>query len=116
MQDGKADRLYRGMQDCFRLHPEMYGSELEDDEEMVEEELQARESAPVSGDVPTTTSEPSTQVSPEVASKTTEETTEKLKPTEESHHDSQTTTVEVAQNLGSERGEVLPKVVHETTK
>lgn len=32
------------MQDCFRQHPEMYGSELEDDEDEAEEELRARES------------------------------------------------------------------------
>jgi len=32
----------RGMQDCFREHPEMYGSELEDDEEEVEEELRVQ--------------------------------------------------------------------------
>lgn len=31
------------MQDCFRAHPEIYGAELEDDEEDVEEELMARE-------------------------------------------------------------------------
>jgi intermembrane space import and assembly protein 40 len=30
------------MQDCFREHPEMYGSELEDDEEEVEEELRVQ--------------------------------------------------------------------------
>jgi intermembrane space import and assembly protein 40 len=35
----------RNMQDCFRAHPEMYGSELEDDEDDVEEELQEREHA-----------------------------------------------------------------------
>src|ERR1700712_3521552 len=35
----------RGMQDCFRLHPEMYGSELEDDEDEVEEELRAEAAA-----------------------------------------------------------------------
>ncbi|KAH8809156.1 hypothetical protein F5884DRAFT_901288 [Xylogone sp. PMI_703] len=34
---------FKGMQDCFRLHPEMYGSELEDDEEEVEAALHARE-------------------------------------------------------------------------
>lgn len=33
----------RGMQDCFRLHPEMYGSELEDDEDDVEDEIRAQE-------------------------------------------------------------------------
>lgn len=35
----------RGMQDCFRQHPEMYGSELADDEDDVEEEIQAQEAA-----------------------------------------------------------------------
>jgi intermembrane space import and assembly protein 40 len=33
------------MQDCFRQHPEMYGSELEDDEDELEEELRADEAA-----------------------------------------------------------------------
>lgn len=33
------------MQDCFRAHPEMYGSELEDDEEEVEAEIRAQEDA-----------------------------------------------------------------------
>lgn len=39
----------RGMQDCFRQHPEMYGSELEDDEDELEEELRA-EASPRSSD------------------------------------------------------------------
>lgn len=34
---------FKGMQDCFRQHPEMYASELEDDE--VEEEIRAQEDA-----------------------------------------------------------------------
>ena len=33
----------RHMQDCFRAHPEMYASELEDDE--VEEEIRAQDNA-----------------------------------------------------------------------
>ena len=33
------------MQDCFRAHPEMYGSELEDEEEEVEAEIRAQEDA-----------------------------------------------------------------------
>ncbi|KAM3086237.1 Oxidoreductase [Clarireedia jacksonii] len=36
---------FKGMQDCFREHPEIYASELEDDEEEVEQELRAREMA-----------------------------------------------------------------------
>lgn len=27
-----ADKFDRGMQDCFRQHPDVYGAELEDDE------------------------------------------------------------------------------------
>jgi len=34
---------FKGMQDCFRSHPEIYGAELEDEEAEVEEELRARE-------------------------------------------------------------------------
>lgn len=40
------------MQDCFRLHPEMYGSELEDDEDELEDEIRARESGDATGDEP----------------------------------------------------------------
>ncbi|KAI9733804.1 MAG: Oxidoreductase [Claussenomyces sp. TS43310] len=32
---------FKGMQDCFRQHPEMYGSELEDDEDELEEEIRS---------------------------------------------------------------------------
>lgn len=31
------------MQDCFRQHPEMYGSELEDDEDEVEEAIREQQ-------------------------------------------------------------------------
>ena len=33
------------MQDCFRAHPEIYATELEEEEEEIEEELRAREAA-----------------------------------------------------------------------
>jgi intermembrane space import and assembly protein 40 len=33
------------MQECFRQYPEMYGSELDDDDDEVEEELRAQEAA-----------------------------------------------------------------------
>ena len=46
---GSTDRN-RGMQDCFRQHPEMYGSELEDDEDDVEEELHARDGTQPAGE------------------------------------------------------------------
>jgi intermembrane space import and assembly protein 40 len=40
---------YRGMQDCFRQHPEIYGSELADDEGEVEDELRAEAAAREAG-------------------------------------------------------------------
>jgi len=35
--------VVRAMQTCFRAHPEMYGSELEDDEDELEDEIRAQE-------------------------------------------------------------------------
>lgn len=104
---------FKGMQDCFRQHPEMYGSELEDDEEEVEEELRARESAPESSDAPVrSSSESSTQVPTEIASKPTEVKTEA---SPEPHRDSKSATADTAQKLGDEGGELLPKAVHDAT-
>lgn len=51
---------FRGMQDCFRAHPDMYGSELEDDEAELEAEIQAQEAAKAEarkGDAPAAGSE-----------------------------------------------------------
>ncbi|KFY95698.1 hypothetical protein V498_03209 [Pseudogymnoascus sp. VKM F-4517 (FW-2822)] len=36
---------FKGMQDCFRAHPDMYGAELEDEEEEIEAEIRAQEAA-----------------------------------------------------------------------
>jgi intermembrane space import and assembly protein 40 len=99
------------MQDCFRQHPEMYGSELEDDEEEVEEELRARESASAPGDVPAESSSEST----EIASTAVEEEPERVKVVEEPHHESLGTTAETAQKLGDEGGELVPKSAHDAT-
>ncbi|GAO51947.1 hypothetical protein G7K_6035-t1 [Saitoella complicata NRRL Y-17804] len=38
---------FRGMQECFRKHPEIYGEEIADDEEMPEPEQAAKEASPV---------------------------------------------------------------------
>lgn len=37
MRANPADNDNRGMQDCFRQHPDVYGAELEDDEELDEQ-------------------------------------------------------------------------------
>jgi intermembrane space import and assembly protein 40 len=100
------------MQDCFRQHPEMYGSELEDDEEEVEEELRAREAAPSpdSSKAPSTESAeapaPSQKVTPEAA---------ETKSIEQPHLDSSSTTAEKVQRAGDEGEELLPKAVHDAT-
>lgn len=54
---------FRGMQDCFRAHPEMYGSELEDDEDEIEEELRAQEAARIGEEAASDTSQGVTESS-----------------------------------------------------
>ncbi|KAJ8058027.1 hypothetical protein OCU04_013201 [Sclerotinia nivalis] len=125
---------FKGMQDCFRAHPEMYASELEDDEAEVEEELRAREAANGSEKGPEEgpeSSKPSTQKSPvskkseekfeekssEPITPTTQKPSEsKSSPTEEKHRDSQSsTTPEPTQNSGDEGGELVPRAAHDAT-
>lgn len=49
------------MQDCFRAHPEIYASELEDEEAEMEEELREREaSGTATATAPATSSAPAT--------------------------------------------------------
>ncbi|KAE8451731.1 hypothetical protein EG329_003188 [Mollisiaceae sp. DMI_Dod_QoI] len=107
---------FKGMQDCFRLHPEMYGSELEDDEDEVEEEIRAQQSAK-DGDAPTATATPkqSTEAEPKPATEATSQPAETKKPAEESHRDSSATSSESAQKGGDEGGELLPKAAHDAT-
>lgn len=100
----KADWL-RGMQDCFRLHPEVYASELEDDEDEVEEELRAREAA-TSGDP---SEQPSTGSPKPQASSPTE-----LKK-EEVHLDSSDPAFKNATKAGGEVKESTPKAAHDAT-
>jgi mitochondrial intermembrane space import and assembly protein 40 len=116
----------RGMQDCFRLHPEMYGSELEDDEDELEDELLARENSP-SGDGENAPSSPSTQSVPPVAQKTTEPS-EPKRVSEEAHRESQRTppsstqtgdnSEEAAdtQTSGEKDDELIPKAAHDATR
>lgn len=113
----------RGMQDCFRLHPEMYGSELEVDEDEIEEELLARENA-ASGESETTsklineaTSTPAQKAvdpiesqSPETTKSTPEERTSKPIPDTKAHAISQT------QDSDDKDDELIPKAAHDATK
>ncbi|ESZ92737.1 hypothetical protein SBOR_6902 [Sclerotinia borealis F-4128] len=118
---------FKGMQDCFREHPEMYASELEDDEAEVEEELRAREAAKGSDEGSDEPTNPSTQKAP--VSKETEEkpsqsltpttqkaTEPKSKATQERYRDGESsTTPQSTQNSGDEGGELVPRADHNAT-
>ncbi|KAB8297622.1 hypothetical protein EYC80_001430 [Monilinia laxa] len=120
---------FKGMQDCFRAHPEMYASELEDDEAEVEEELRAREAAKGSDEGSSEQSKSSTQdateskkpkeKSPGPLTPTTQIDTESnSKPTdlEEKHRDNQNSnTPESPRNLGDEGGKLVPRAAHDAT-
>ena len=110
---GAGTDCYRGMQDCFRAHPEMYPSELEDEEDEIEEELRTREGTGASGEAPTkSTPEPT----PQAANDATPEPTEPKKATEAApHRDSSSTTAEVEQ-AGDEGGKLVPRAAHNASK
>jgi len=99
--------VFRAMQDCFRQHPEMYGSELEDDEDDVEQELYAREGA--SGDAasqqPSELSHKTSKVSPLAA--------EESRPAE-ARGDSKST-IAVSSQPGDTGGELLPKATDDAS-
>jgi intermembrane space import and assembly protein 40 len=120
----------RGMQDCFRLHPDMYGSELEEDEDEVDE-LLARETAqpaeetPVESSPTKAASAPSTEAtekpSPKAASapsteSKTEQPTSGLKKEIEHQRDSKHTAPGNVQIGGDEGEELLPKSAHDATR
>ena len=86
------------MQDCFRQHPEMYGSELEDDEDELEEELRADASSGGSdapNDMMTSANgQPSPQEVPKPAVEVPGNTTKSIK-------------------AGDEGGNLVPRVAHD---
>ncbi|PBP28001.1 hypothetical protein BUE80_DR000848 [Diplocarpon rosae] len=115
---------FKGMQDCFRLHPEMYGSELADDEDEVEDELRARESAAAAGDDPSKAPEQAPRESKNYTGESTEEekpastlSTEDKMITEEPYRDGSKATeknVPTDKN-GDEGGELVPRAAHDAT-
>ena len=62
-----ADKIYRGMQDCFRKYPEVYGAELADEEE-AERELNEESAPPAAQSVELGQDKPETQSSPATSS------------------------------------------------
>lgn len=100
------------MQDCFRAHPEMYGSELEDDEDDVEEELREMEHAASSGqDAPSPAPEVAATKS---APQSTDIATDK-KPVEEPHRDMLSAVADGKPKSGDEGGELVPKAAFDAT-
>jgi mitochondrial intermembrane space import and assembly protein 40 len=95
--------LNRGMQDCFRQHPDMYGSELEDDEDELEEELRAEDSpgsSDASGDMTTAVKgqpQPSQPAAQKGSKPAMENSKSSTKPTK----------------AGDEGGELIPKAAHD---
>ncbi|TVY87905.1 Mitochondrial intermembrane space import and assembly protein 40 [Lachnellula willkommii] len=109
---------FKGMQDCFRQHPEMYGAELEDDEEEVEEELRTREALPVPEDeapqsAPETSPEPPKEASAPVPAP---QVKEQKKTSPEVHGATAKETVGESQKSGDEGSELVPKAAHDDTK
>jgi len=94
---------FKGMQDCFRQHPEMYGSELEDDEEELEEELRAQE-------VAKTSEKPLT---PEVSAEPSKLPPEGSKPVKRESVQENTKLSVGELNGGDEGGNLVPKEVHD---
>ncbi|TVY26599.1 Mitochondrial intermembrane space import and assembly protein 40 [Lachnellula hyalina] len=112
---------FKGMQDCFRQHPEMYGAELEDDEEEVEEELRAREASPAPGDeapqsAPKTSQEPPKEAAAPTPAPPAEEQKKPILDAPEVHVDTAKETVGESQDSGDEGSQLLPKAAHDATK
>lgn len=103
----------RGMQDCFRQHPEMYGSELEDDEEEIEEEIRAQENAKATGEA---SAKSTSETAPETSKEALPTGPEEKKVIQEApHRDSQSTTKAETQKAGDEGGELVPKAAYDAT-
>jgi intermembrane space import and assembly protein 40 len=114
------------MQDCFRLHPELYGSELEDEEDEIEEELLAREKES-SGQPKGETSVPVTEATAPVTQKTSRpdelvtasrEGPNGKQPKEAStaQTDDITQDSSDAQASSEKYDELIPKAAHDATK
>jgi intermembrane space import and assembly protein 40 len=115
------------MQDCFRQHPETYASELEDDEDEVEQELRAREMAKEGVERSVEPQTPSTSKAIESPPKPVEPASEPAKPVpepaveksqdntgaapkeQEHFRDSRNAKSETVEHIGDEGGELLPK-------
>jgi mitochondrial intermembrane space import and assembly protein 40 len=117
---------HRGMQDCFRLHPELYGSELEDEEDEIEQELLAREKES-SGTAEDETSVPVTESMVPVTQNSSQLDEPKTSSRENSNSkqpkqlgtaqaDDSTQASSDSQTSSEKDGELIPKAAHDATK
>jgi intermembrane space import and assembly protein 40 len=98
------------MQDCFRQHPDVYGAELEDDDEdnEIEEEIRVRE-APQNAETPEKLSSEPAKVE-EHAEKASPST-----PNEKPPRDTQKVKLHEDPEGGEAADDLLPKAVHDAT-
>jgi len=118
--DGSTELIVlRGMQDCFRAHPETYGSELEDDEDEVEEELRAREQASTpaekSSEMETSPLQAAPAPSPKSSKIGTEVNNKEPEKNAEPHRDSASTAAAETTKSGDEGGDLIPKSAHDAS-
>ncbi|KAI9879846.1 MAG: Oxidoreductase [Pleopsidium flavum] len=97
---------FKGMQDCFREHPDVYGSELDDDEEEQDEELIANAVPTESDGAPTSIPPPSSQPSDSKAPASRDDDVAKAAPKQ----------VRKQRNPQSETDDLVPKAWHDGTK
>ncbi|KAG9237807.1 hypothetical protein BJ875DRAFT_452838 [Amylocarpus encephaloides] len=108
---------FKGMQDCFRQHPEIYGAELEEDEDEVEEELRAREQASAPTDGPTESTPAPASSTPKITQEapSTEQKVAKAKEPVESHRESVEAASTEAKKGGDEGGDLVSKAAHDAS-
>lgn len=97
------------MQDCFRLHPEMYKSELEDDEDEVEEELRAQIASKESEGQTSESKQPTSADSVATEASRPEPASDK-----DLRHDA-LAGVAAVESTGDESGELVPRSMHDAT-
>ena len=113
IEERELTHVFRGMQDCFRAHPEMYASELEEDEveEGIEEQRQqsaAQDQATSSneGEAATHEAQASTEAPKQPVAQST--TTTKEPPVSTSHIDASNGMPDTKHH-GDEGGELTPR-------
>jgi intermembrane space import and assembly protein 40 len=101
------------MQDCFRQHPEVYGAELEDDDEP-QSDAPAPSEAPAISDAPASSEEPATSEFPPTAAEldASSHPTEKQTRAKDVSAQMKNETVAAGENVEGES--LIPKAAHDT--